>query len=262
MRKYAASKPFGYRGKRALPDVKTDNTTRLNKYLANAGIASRREADELIKTGLVEVNGKSVKEMGYKVQPGDVVKYAGEKITPEKPVYFLLNKPKDYAAGTKVNPADKRHALFLLKGIGNHSVMAVGKMDRTTSGLLLFTNDGDLAAKLSHPKNHIKKLYHIHLDKNLKKEHFDALLAGMEIEGGMVKATDLSYVGDGKDRKQIGMEIQSGRSGIVRKMLTELGYYVVKLDRVVFAGLTKKDLSRGKWRALSSQELIMLKMLK
>src|SRR5690606_542099 len=191
VRKYAASKPFGYRGKRAVADVTKDGTMRLNKYISNSGICSRREADELIKTGLVEVNGKSITEMGYKVQPLDVVKYAGEKIIPEKPVYFLLNKPKDYTAEMK-NTTDRRNGITLLRGIGNHSVLPVGKMDRSTSGLIIYTNDGDLTMKLCNPKLGVKKLFHVHLDKNLKKEHLDKLLEGIELEDGFVKAEDVS----------------------------------------------------------------------
>ncbi|NEN24560.1 rRNA pseudouridine synthase [Cryomorpha ignava] len=261
VRKYAASKPFGYRGKRAVADVTKDGTMRLNKYISNSGICSRREADDLIKTGLVEVNGKSITEMGYKVQPNDIVKYAGEKITPEKPVYFLLNKPKDYTAEMK-STMDRRNGLTLLRGIGNHSVLPVGKMDRSTSGLIIYTNDGDLTMKLCNPKLGVKKLFHVHLDKNLKKEHMDKLLEGVELEDGFVKAEEISYVGDKNDKKQIGIETKSGKNKAVRLMLESLGYYVVKLDRVMFAGLTKKDLPRGRWRALTTQEVINLKMLK
>lgn len=261
VRKYAASKPFGYRGKRAVADGPKDGSMRLNKYIANSGICSRREADDLIKTGLVEVNGKAITEMGYKVQQNDIVKYAGEKIIPEKPVYFLLNKPKDYTAEMK-STTDRRNAITLLRGIGNHSVLPVGKMDRSTSGLIIYTNDGDLTMKLCNPKLGVKKLFHVHLDKNLKKEHMDKLLEGVELEDGFVKAEEISYVGDKNDKKQIGIETKSGKNKAVRLMLESLGYYVVKLDRVMYAGLTKKDLPRGRWRALTSQELINLKMLK
>lgn len=261
VRKYPTSKPFGYRGKRAVADKKIDGSMRLNKYIANSGICSRREADDLIKTGLVEVNGKPITEMGYKVQPLDIVKYAGEKITPEKPAYFLLNKPKDYTAEMK-STMDRRNAITLLRGIGNHNVLPVGKMDRSTSGLMIYTNDGDLTMKLCNPKLGVKKLFHVHLDKNLKKEHLDQLLEGVELNDGFVKAEEVSYVGDKADKKQIGIEMRSGKNKAVRRMLEALGYYVVKLDRVMFAGLTKKDLPRGSWRALTTQEVINLKNLK
>ena len=261
VRKYAASKPFGYRGKRAVADAPKDGTMRLNKYISNSGICSRREADELIKTGLVEVNGKAITEMGYKVMPNDIVKYAGEKITPEKPVYFLLNKPKDYTAEMK-STMDRRNGITLMRGIGNHSVLPVGKIDRTTSGLVIYTNDGELTMKLCDPKLGVKKLFHVHLDKNLKHEHLQVLLDGVETDKGMIKAEDVSYVGDKNDKKQIGIEIKSGKNKAVRSMLENLGYYIVKLDRVMYAGLTKKDLPRGKWRALTTQEVINLKMLK
>lgn len=261
VRKYPTSKPFGYRGKRAVADVKYDGTIRLNKYISNSGICSRREADELIKSGLVEVNGKPVTEMGYKVQPQDIVKYAGEKLIPEKPVYFLLNKPKDYSAEMKAT-VDRRNGITLLRGIGNHSVLPVGKMDRSTSGLIVYTNDGDLTMKLCNPKLGVKKLFHVHLDKNLKREHLDKLLEGVELEDGFVKAEEVSYVGDKTDKKQIGIEMRSGKNKAVRRMLEALGYYVVKLDRVMYADLTKKDLPRGKWRELTAQEVINLKNLK
>ncbi len=261
VRKYPATKPFGYRGKRAVADPPKDRRMRLNKYISNAGICSRREADELIKSGLVEVNGKPITEMGYKVETEDIVKYAGEKITPEKPVYFLLNKPKDYTVEMKPT-TDGKNGLTLMRGIGNHSVLPVGKMDRTTMGLIIFTNDGELTMKLCNPKLAVKKLYHVHLDKNLKQEHLEALREGVQLEDGFLKAEDISYVGDKKDKKQIGIEIISGRNKAVRHMLEHLGYYVIKLDRVMYAGLSKKDLPRGKWRALTQQEVINLKILK
>lgn len=260
-RKYPASKPFGYKGKRAVADAPKDPSMRLNKYISNAGICSRREADELIKTGLVEVNGKAVTEMGYKVQPNDVVKYAGERLKPEKPAYYLLNKPKDYTAEMKATN-DRRNGVTLLRGIGNYSVLPIGKIDRSTSGLVIYTNDGEMTMKLANPKFGLKKLFHVHLDKNLKPEHINALLEGVELKDGIVKAQDVAYVGDKKDKKQIGIEIKSNKNKAVRSMLEELGYHIIKLDRVMYAGLTKKDLPRGKWRELTPQEVINLKMLK
>ena len=261
VRTYPTSKPFGYRGKRAVADAPKDNTMRLNKYLANAGICTRREADELIKTGLVEVNGVAVTEMGHKVKPEDVVKYAGERLKPEKPAYYLLNKPKDYTAEMKATN-DRRNGITLLRGIGNFSVLPIGKIDRSTSGLVIYTNDGELTMKLANPKFGLKKLFHVHLDKNLKPEHINSLLEGVELKEGIIKAQDVAYVGDKKDKKQIGIEIKSNKIKAVRSMLEELGYHILKLDRVMYAGLTKKDLPRGKWRELTQQEVINLKMLK
>ncbi len=239
----------------------TDGSTRLNKYLSNSGISSRREADELIKSGMVEVNGKVVIEMGYRVMKDDVVKYAGEKITTEKPVYILLNKPKDYT--TSMKATSQKTAFSLLKGVGSALVLPIGKMDRNTTGLLLFTNDGDLSKKLTQQKSSAKQIYHVHLDKNMKKEHIEAITEGLPLDDGtIVKVDEVSYVGDAKDKKQIGIELRNGKNGIVRAMLEHLGYNVIKLDRVVFAGLSKKDLPRGKYRAITTAELVNLKMLK
>lgn len=238
-----------------------DGSTRLNKYLSNSGISSRREADDLIKSGMVEVNGKVVVEMGYRVMEGDVVKYAGEKITPEKPVYILLNKPKDYSTSMKATV--QRTAFSLLNGIGQVRVSPIGKMDRNTTGLLVFTNDGDLAKKLTQQRSTAKHLYHAHLDKNMKKEHIESLMEGIELEDGTeVKVDDVSYVHEGKDKKQVGIELRNGKNGIVRDIFDFLGYNVIKLDRVMYAGLSKKDLPRGKWRYITEKELVNLKMLK
>ncbi len=238
-----------------------DGHIRLNKYLSNSGICSRRDADDLIKAGLVEVDGKIVTEMGFKVPPGSQVKYAGARITPEKPVYVLLNKPKDFIT-TKSDPADRRTVMNLLKGTGKERIYPVGRLDRATTGVLLFTNDGDLAKKLTHPKHDVKKLYHVHLDKAVKKEHIDAMLAGVELEDGPMKVDEISYVGTEKDKKQIGVQIHSGRNRIVRRLFEHFNYKVLKLDRVTFAGLTKKDLPRSKWRHLRPEEVASLKMLK
>ncbi len=256
-----SDRPAGRGRKKPALSLTNYDTLRLNKYIANAGICSRREADELIKTGLVEVDGKAITEMGYKVKPGQVVKYAGEKITPEKPVYFLLNKPKDYSSEMKLT-ADRKSALTLLKGIGKHSVAPIGKLGRSTTGLILYTNDGEIAGKLANPKGGIKKIYHVFLDKNLRKEDLDAILAGVEVEGAIIKADDISYVGTAKDKKQLGIELRSNQNKAVRSLFKQLGYYIVKLDRVMYADLTKKDLPRGKWRPLTDQELVNLKMLK
>jgi 23S rRNA pseudouridine2605 synthase len=264
--KYRSSKKQHVSGKRGSQDFpeekeKRDDRMRLNKYLAHSGLCSRREADDFIKSGMVEVNGKVVTEMGYKVNPGDEVKYAGEKLSPEKPVYILLNKPKDFITTTK-DPQGRNTVMRLIRGVGNYRVFPVGRLDRNTTGLLMFTNDGDLAKKLIHPRHNIKKLYHVHLDKNVKPEHMKALVEGVELEDGTMAADVVSYVGDGSDKKQVGIEIHSGKNRVVRRLFETLGYKVLKLDRVVFAGLTKKDLPKGRWRHLTSQEVNYLKMLK
>ncbi len=264
-----SKKPFsprkfkGKKGSEVLPTEKgsVDERIRLNKYLANSGICSRRDADEFIKSGLVEVNGKTITEMGFKVQLGDDVRYAGERVSPEKPVYVLLNKPKDYITTTK-DPQGRNTVMRLIRGIGNYRVFPVGRLDRNTTGLLMFTNDGDLAKKLTHPKHNVKKLYHVHTDKKVKQEHLQALIEGVELEDGTMAADVVSYVGDGTDKRQVGIEIHSGKNRIVRRLFESLGYKVIKLDRVVFAGLTKKDLPRGRWRHLNPQEINYLKMLK
>ena len=256
-----SDRPAGRGRKKPALSLTNYDTLRLNKYLSNAGICSRREADELIKTGLVEVNGKAITEMGYKVKPGEVVKYAGETVTPEKPAYFLLNKPKDYSSEMKLT-ADRKSALTLLKGIGKHSVAPIGKLGRNTTGLLLYTNDGEIAGKLANPKGGVKKIYHVFLDKNLRKDDMDAILEGVEVEGAIIKADEISYVGTAKDKKQLGIELRTNRNKAVRTLFKQLGYFVVKLDRVMYAGLTKKDLPRGKWRPLTEQEIVNIKMLK
>lgn len=252
----SGSRDFGPRTDKKAPD----GTIRLNKYLANSGLSSRREADELIRSGLVMVNGKVVTEMGVKVKPDDIVTYAGEKVKPEKPVYLLMNKPKDYITTAK-DPQNRQTVMQLLRGLGNHRVFPVGRLDRHTTGLLMFTNDGDLAKKLTHPKHGVKKLYHVFLDKNCKPEHMHQLVEGVELEDGVMAVDVVSYVADAQDKKQVGVEIHSGKNRIVRRLFEALGYKVLKLDRVVFGGLTKKDLPRGKWRYLTEQEINTLKML-
>jgi 23S rRNA pseudouridine2605 synthase len=198
--------------------------------------------------------------MGFQVSITDKVTYAGERISPEKPVYILLNKPKDFITTAK-DPEGRRTVLSLLRGIGEARVFPVGRLDRLTTGLLLLTNDGALTKKLTHPSHGVRKLYHVHLDKPLKAADLKALRDGVELEDGPMKADEVSYVGDGKDKKDIGIEIHSGKNRIVRRMFEHLGYEVKGLDRVIFAGLTKKDLPRGKWRHLTTQELNTLKML-
>lgn len=198
--------------------------------------------------------------MGYKVKPTDKIGYGGETLRREKNVYLLLNKPKDYITTTE-DPENRKTVMELVRNAGSERIFPVGRLDRNTTGLLLFTNDGDLAKKLTHPKHGIKKIYHVTLDKNLSTEDFNAILEGVELEDGPMKADELSYVGDGKDRKEIGIEIHSGKNRIIRRLFEHLGYTVVKLDRVYFAGLTKKDLGRGRWRFLSEMEVNSLKMI-
>jgi 23S rRNA pseudouridine2605 synthase len=235
-----------------------DGLTRLNKYLSNAGIASRRDADTLIKSGVVKVNGVPITEMGFKVKPGDVVNYGDEKIKGERKVYLLLNKPKDYITTTE-DPQERKTVMELINGACKERLYPVGRLDRNTTGLLLFTNDGELTTKLTHPKHNIKKVYHVSLNKGLKTEDFKQISEGVELEDGIVKADDVAYVADGK--KEIGIEIHSGKNRIVRRIFEHLGYEVLKLDRVVFAGLTKKDLPRGKHRFLTGKEISFLQMV-
>ncbi len=230
---------------------------RLNKYLAHAGIASRREADELIKEGLVTVNNKTVREMGYHVQRNDVVKFRGKIIRPERKVYILLNKPKDYITTTD-DERDRKTVLDLIKGATEFRVYPVGRLDRNTTGLLLFTNDGDLAQKLSHPSHEVKKVYLATLDKKLKQEDLSKIARGVQLEEGVVKADAVEYA-DPLDHSKIGIEVHVGWNKVIRRIFEHLGYDVRQLDRVYYGGLTKKDLPRGKWRFLKEKEIIMLK---
>ena len=234
------------------------STTRLNKYIANAGFCSRREADTYIETGVVTVNGKIITELGYKIKPGDKVMFGDKPVIGEKPVYILLNKPKDYITTSK-DPQNRRTVFDLISNV-KERVFAVGRLDRNTTGLLLLTNDGELADKLMHPRKKIEKIYHVELDKKLSQKDFQALTEGIELEDGFFKPDEVSYV-DNLDKKHVGIEIHSGRNRIVRRLFEELGYNVIKLDRVFYAGLTKKGLSRGDWRNLESREIGMLKML-
>lgn len=235
-----------------------DGLTRLNKYLSNAGICSRREADDLIKAGTVSVNGKVITEMGFKVGPTDKISYAGETLKHQKKIYLMLNKPKDYITTTD-DPQERRTVMELIAGACKERVYPVGRLDRNTTGLLLFTNDGELATKLMHPKFGIKKVYQVTLDKNLRTEDYQQLMEGFELEDGFIKPDELSFINNNK--KELGIEIHSGRNRIVRRIFEHLDYEVIKLDRVVFAGLTKKDLPRSKWRFLTEKEVSFLKMI-
>lgn len=232
---------------------------RLNKYIANSGICSRREADELIAAGVVTVNGKVVTELGTKVQSSDDVRFDGQRINPEKLQYVLLNKPKDYIT-TMDDPEGRNTVMTLVRKACKERIYPVGRLDRKTTGLLLFTNDGDLAKKLSHPKYEVQKIYHVVLDQKVKPAHLKQIREGIHLEDGPIKADDIAFVGDGSDQHEVGIEIHSGRNRIVRRIFEHFGYQVVKLDRVVFAGLTKKDLPRGMSRHLTKKEVAFLKM--
>lgn len=241
-------------------DSKGSADTRLNKYLAHAGVASRREADNLIATGLVQVNGKVVTEMGYKVQPNDEVRFNNERISPERKVYVLLNKPKDFIT-TVDDPQNRKTVMQLVQGHGPERIYPVGRLDRMTTGLLMFTNDGDLAKRLTHPSYQVRKVYHVVLDQTLKPNHLDDIRKGIKLEDGPIAADEISYIEGASSRKEIGIEIHSGRNRIVRRIFEHLGYKVVRLDRVVFANLTKRNLKRGQWRFLSREELQQMAMM-
>ncbi|MCF0043584.1 pseudouridine synthase [Dyadobacter fanqingshengii] len=231
---------------------------RLNRYISNAGICSRREADDLIASGQISVNGKTITEMGYKVMPTDVVKYGKKALNPEKMVYILINKPKDYITTTD-DPEERKTVLDLIQGACAERVYPVGRLDRNTTGLLLLTNDGELAVKLTHPSGGIKKIYQAELDKPITTEDFESLQNGLELEDGFIRPDEVGIVTP--DAMVVGLEIHSGRNRIVRRMFEHLGYEVQKLDRTVFAGLNKKDLPRGKWRFLSEKEVVKLKFM-
>ena len=233
---------------------------RLNRFIANTGICSRREADDLITAGVVKVNGKIVTELGTKILPSDTVHYGDQLLRREKMSYVLLNKPKDYITTTD-DPRERKTVMHLIESAGKERIYPVGRLDRNTTGLLLFTNDGDLAERLTHPKYGVRKIYHVSLDKNLRPEDFDKLISGIEMEDGFMKADELSFVGEGQDKKEVGIVIHSGRNRIVRRLFETLGYDVVRLDRVVYAGLTKKNLPRSGFRHLTNEEVGMLKML-
>ncbi|MDA9627630.1 rRNA pseudouridine synthase [Flavobacteriaceae bacterium] len=232
---------------------------RLNKFISNSGICSRREADTYIEHGSVTVNGNLITEMGYKVQPNDDVRFDGTSISPEKKKYVLLNKPKNYIT-TMDDERGRKTVMELVSNAANERIYPVGRLDRMTTGLLLFTNDGELAKKLTHPKHDVKKLYHASLDKKLDLKDLQKLRGEVIIEGKKVFIDAVSYV-EGQSKTEVGIEIHSGRNRIVRKIFEHVGYKVVKLDRVLFAGLTKKNLPRGRWRELTKQELANLQMI-
>lgn len=242
-------------GKTSNPDE-----IRLNRYIANAGICSRREADTYIAAGNVTVNGKVVTEMGHKVKRSDDVRFDGRKLNPEKKEYILLNKPKNFITTTN-DEKGRRTVMELVSSASNARLLPVGRLDRNTTGLLLFTNDGDLTTKLTHPRHGVRKMYQVTLDDNLSMADLHKIQEGLDLEDGPVQVDDVSYI-QGAPKREVGVVLHSGRNRIVRRIFEHLGYQVIKLDRVVFAGLTKKDLPRGHWRPLTQQEIVNLKMIK
>lgn len=236
-----------------------DGSIRLNRFLANAGLASRREADELIKAGLVQINGSVVQEMGYQVKTQDEVRFNGSLVRREKKVYYVLNKPKGFIS-TVTDPKARKTVMDLMVKTGPERIYPVGRLDRQTTGVLLFTNDGDLAKKLTHPSHGARKIYDVTLDNNLDLAHFHAIQEGLELKDGPIKVDEIQFI-EGKDRKHVGVVLHSGRNRIVRRLFQHLGYEVTKLDRVSFAGITKKNLQRGHWRKLNDQELSFLQMV-
>lgn len=252
--KYSMKKQIEYREAHYDPEA----PMRLNKFLANAGVCSRREADDFIAAGVVSVNGEIVTELGTKVKPTDTVLFHDQAVSIEKKVYVLLNKPKDYVT-TSDDPQNRKTVMDLVQGACRERIYPVGRLDRNTTGVLLLTNDGELASKLTHPQYLKKKIYHVHLDHNVTAADMRLIADGIQLEDGEIHADAIEYVSE-TDRKQVGIEIHSGRNRIVRRIFESLGYKVLKLDRVFFAGLTKKNVRRGDWRFLTEREVNMLRM--
>ena len=262
------SGPTSYKGKRFTSNKgkpahkpqapNPDGLVRLNRYIASSGICSRREADTLISSGIVTVNGKIVSALGSKVAPTDIVKIGDDRLKMEKQQYVLLNKPKDFITTSK-DPQNRRTVMELVRRASKERIMPVGRLDRATTGVLLFTNDGDLTKKMTHPSHGCEKLYHVFLHKPILAEHLDQIRNGFDLDDGHIQADEVSFAGKNKDKKQVGIKLHSGRNRIVRRIFEHFGYKVVKLDRVMFGGLTKKDLSRGQWRHLSELEVRSLK---
>jgi 23S rRNA pseudouridine2605 synthase len=256
-----AGKKPAYRKRQSSPGSrpgKEEEILRLNKFIAASGICSRREADNYIEAGLVSVNGKVITELGTKVSIKDDIRYNGERIKSERLVYILLNKPKDFITTMK-DPHAKRTVLHLISNACKERVYPVGRLDRNTTGVLLLTNDGDLAKTLTHPRYNKLKIYHVSLDKSLTAKDLSQVREGIALEDGIIKVDEISYI-DPVDKSEIGIEIHSGKNRIVRRIFEQLGYRIKKLDRVYFAGLTKKGLTRGQWRFLTEKEISMLKM--
>ncbi len=237
-----------------------DPRIRLNKFIANAGVCSRREADVLIQNGAITVNGEIVTEVGTKVMPGDKVMYGNQRLNHEKKIYVLLNKPKDYIT-TVDDPQQRKTVMQIIGRAFSERLYPVGRLDRNTTGLLLLTNDGELTKKLTHPSNTIKKLYHVLLDKNLSKADMLKIADGTKLGKDVVVPDSIAYANP-ENKKEIGIELHSGQNRVVRRIFEQLGYKVMKLDRAMFAGLTKKDLPRGKWRQLTEKEVGYLKIMR
>lgn len=253
LRHYSKKKILSHRLKQA----DENSELRLNRYISMGGVCSRRDADELIVAGRVKVNGEVVQTVGMKVRRNDQVEVDDVVIYPEKKVYLVLNKPKDYVT-TVEDPLERKTVMSLVEGACKERIYPVGRLDRQTTGVLLFTNDGDLAKKLTHPKYDHKKIYHVFLDKALEEKDLEIIAGGVELEDGFIKADEINYVAP--DRTEVGIEIHSGKNRIVRRIFEHLGYQIIKLDRVYFAGITKKNIPRGKWRFLTSREVNMLKV--
>lgn len=252
-------KPEAPREKKIAGKTLNAEGMRLNRFIANAGVCSRREADTYIEAGVVTINGKPATQLGTRVMPGDEVRFDGRLLSAERKVYLLLNKPKDFVTTTDDPHAD-RTVMELIKNACEERVYPVGRLDRNTTGLLLFTNDGDLSKKLTHPSHNMKKIYQVSLDKPLTKADLEQIAEGIELEDGFVGADAISYI-NAEDKTEIGIEIHSGKNRVVRRIFEHFGYRVKKLDRVFFAGLTKKNLSRGKYRFLTDKEVQFLKMI-
>ena len=237
--------------------LREDGLVRLNKYIANSGLCSRREADKLIEAGAIKVNGEIVTQVGTKVKPTDKVQYGEQTLAFEKPVYLLLNKPKGYITTTD-DPFERKTVMEFVNDACKERIYPVGRLDRNTSGLLMFTNDGELAKKLIHPKHKVKKVYHIVLNKALFKNDMLKIVNGLELEDGIAEVDKIAYI-DNISKNEVGIEIHLGKNRIIRRIFESLGYEVIRLDRTMFAGLTKKDLPRGKYRLLKNEEVNMLK---
>jgi len=238
------------------PQKKDKELIRLNRFIANSGICSRREADVLIKSGKIRVNGNVITTLGTKVSLSEKVQFGDKVLIPEKKVYVLLNKPKDFITTTD-DPQNRKTVMDLVRKASDNRIYPVGRLDRNTTGLLLLTNDGDLAKKLSHPSHKVKKVYHIKLDKGISEIDLDKISQGLQLEDGEVKIDKMTVLNN--DHDEIGLEIHIGKNRIVKRIFESLGYEVLKLDRVIYAGFTKKDLPRGKWRHLKPAELVRLK---
>ncbi len=253
----SSTKPSPSESSSSLPETNSgEELIRLNRFISNAGICSRRDADKLIEQGEISVNGHIVTSLGTKVHPKDTVKYRNKVLRREQLIYLLLNKPKDFIT-TMEDPQNRKTVMDLVKQAGNERVFPVGRLDRNTTGLLLLTNDGDLADYLTHPSNRIQKIYQVDLDRAITPEDFEAIKDGIELEDGPIRPDDIQILS--QDRKILGIEIHEGRNRIVRRIFEHFRYEVVRLDRVMYAGLTKKDLTRGKWRFLNPKEIINLK---